>query len=545
MEVNETFDPILEEPQKPARQPNPVLLSILLLVLGAVLPMMILYADNTGIRVIEVLLPVGILLVLALVLFAVFQLIFRRAVLSALLSAVIVLFIMNYHLFYALTSRLMKDPAAIWVALVLWVLILGGILFALMKLRKAEFLPQIAQIAAIVLGVLFLYNVIQVIPGWKRGAKLAAATPDLSPEGRPVLVSQEEMKSHTVEQNGRNFYWFLLDEMADAYTMEHYFDTDITPFLTYLKDKGFSVSSASYSNTNKSTYAAIDLATLNYFSDEYMTRIAALEEGVLLDGRLRARNGELYQTLLSMGYDLYQVSSHTKHYSMLTELQPQTLMEKMLVSTTVDGLSVLDVAEDMSVFSVASRLADHLGDDSISSRIFNESFRSRVLRVFRYYDDPNNLCFQNKTALFSYLLCPHTPFVFDENGDPVPAIARRDWTDPSHYANQHTYMTKRLTGAIESILSVDPNAIILIQSDHGVRGGFFVDKGVEVELDDQRRIFNALYFGGESVDIEGVSPVNTMRFILTQLGADYPPLNEEGLQHVYYKEQIAIDELEE
>ena len=164
-----------------------------------------------------------------------------------------------------------------------------------------------------------------------------------------------------------------------------------------------------------------------------------------------------------------------------------------------------------------------------------------MLRVFDYYDDPANLCFRDKTALFTYVLCPHTPFVFRADGGVVSSKYRRDWEDVSHYAEQHAYMTTRLQSVVESILSVDPEAVILLQSDHGVRGGFFVGHGLEVEPNDQRRIFNALYFGGEPVDIEGLTAVNTMRYVLTKLGADYPALEDEGIRPFYLDEQSGTD----
>ena len=528
----------LDEKIEP-RKPNVPFLCVLLVLLSAMLPMGILYANNTGIHLIEILLPIGILVAASALVFVVLRLILKASLVAALCTAAIMLMVMNYHLLRELFYLFLPLSAAVWVAFALWVFILAALLYLVLKYRKSAYLPQISQIICIVMAVLMLFNVVRVVPSIVNQAKLQNMASQ-SPDSKPAFVTENEMRTHTVEQNGRNFYWIMLDEYADAFTMDTYFDTDASPFISYLQDKGFSVSSASYSNSNNSTLCAIDAITLSYYSSD-LAKLREEEnaEELSQEGPYMRRTGELYAALQQMGYEIYQVSSHPEHYPVVKELLPQGIGERLLVSTTVDGLSILDITREMSVFSVITQLTQGEGDDdSLSARIFNASFRSRVLRVFDFYDDPANLCFQDKTALFTYVLCPHTPFVFDADGGVVSSQYRRDWEDASHYADQHAYMTVRVQSMIESILSVDPNAVILLQSDHGVRGGFFVGRGLEVELDDQRRIFNALYFGGEPVDIEGLSAVNTLRYVLSEMGANYPALDDAGLMPYYYKDQI-------
>lgn len=525
-----------------SRKPNVPLLCVLLVLLSAMLPMAILFASNSGIRLLEILLPISILVAASAIAFIVLRLLLQESLAAALCTAVIMLLAMNFHLLRSLFDLFLNASAAVYAAFGLWMLILCLLLYLVVKHRTSVYLPQISQILCIVMAVLMLFNVVRVVPRVADQAKLMGMASQ-SPKTKPVYVSAEEMGAHTLEGNGRNFYWIMLDEYADPCTMDTYFGEDSSPFVSFLQEKGFSVSSSSHSNSNNSFLCTVDAVSLSYFSSDAVPlqeakKTAQIEQ----EGNILRRTGALYPALHELGYSIYQVSSHTDHYPVVRELLPQTLGEKLLVSTTVDGLSVLDIAREMSVLSVITTLTQGEGDDdSLSARMFNASFRARVLRVFDYYDDPANLCFKDKTALFTYVLCPHTPFVFSANGGSVSSIYRRDWEDPSHYAEQHAYMTTRAQSMIESILSVDRDAVILLQSDHGVRGGFFVGHGLQVELEDQRRIFNALYFGGESVDINGLSAVNTLRFVLTKLGADYSALSEEGIRPFYYKEQIGTE----
>ena len=525
-----------------SRKPNVPLLCVLLVLLSAMLPMAILFASNLGIRLSEILLPIGILVVVSALVFIVLRLLLKMSLAAALCTAVIMLLVMNFHLLRSLFDLFLNASAAVYAAFGLWMLLLGVLLYLVLKRRSSQYLPQISQILCIVMAVLMLFNVVRVVPRVVNRAQLMGMASQ-SPETMPAYVSAEEMHAHTVDGNGRNFYWIMLDEYADPYTMDTYFGADPSPFVSFLQEKGFSVSSSSHSNSNNSFLCTVDAVSLSYFSSDAVPlqeaeKTAQIEQ----EGDVLRRTGALYAALHELGYSVYQVSSHTDHYPVVKELLPQTLREKLLVSTTVDGLSVLDIAREMSVLSVITTMTQGEGDDdSLSARMFNASFRARVLRVFDYYDDPKNLCFKDRTALFTYVLCPHTPFVFSADGGSVSSKSRRDWEDPSHYAEQHAYMTTRAESMIESILSVDPDAVILLQSDHGVRGGFFVGHGLQVELEDQRRIFNALYFGGESVDIDGLSAVNTLRYALTRLGADYPMLSEEGIRPFYYKEQIGTE----
>ena len=536
-----------EKEKRELRKPNTPLLCTFLILSAAVLPFLILYAGNIGdasnssLRFLEFLLPMGILAVVAFVLFGLGWLILRNPLLSALCSAAIVLLAMNFHLLRALFALFTAEPVTSWLALALWLILLVGVLFLLIRLRKASFLPQIAQILCIVMAVLMLFNAVQIAPSIMTAVQLDGM-PSQSPHEKPVLVSKDEMQSHTVAANGRNLYWILLDEYADAYTMEQYFGVDSSAFIDYLEEKGFAVSTASYSNSNNSIYCAIDAAALRYYTSEVALNPDLLSDEI--EGETLRRSGELYTALHALGYNIYQVSSHPVQYPAVTELLPQPLQEKLMVSTTVEGLSILDLTREMSVLSAFSQMFGNgtkQDNDTFSTRLFNASFRSRVLRVFDYYDDPQNICFRDRTALFSYVLCPHTPFIFRADGSEVSSAYRRDWDDPSHYAEQHAYMTARTKSVIESILSVDPNAVIILQSDHGVRGGLFVGHGLEVELDDQRRIFNAVYFGGEPVEIEGLTAVDTLRYVLTQLGGDYPPLGSEGVVPLYYSDQMKAD----
>lgn len=124
------------------------------------------------------------------------------------------------------------------------------------------------------------------------------------------------------------------------------------------------------------------------------------------------------------------------------------------------------------------------------------------------------------TFTMVYLCFLHQPFIVDANGHEIEGIHAADWDDPQYYLGQYQYATKIMIQMLENILTNDENSIILLQSDHGARG----NKAATWEF--MTSPLNALYYqGNEHINIEGLSPVNTIRLALNQLlGTDFEML---------------------
>ena len=90
-------------------------------------------------------------------------------------------------------------------------------------------------------------------------------------------------------------------------------------------------------------------------------------------------------------------------------------------------------------------------------------------------------------------------------------------------------MTGRLQKVCENIVREDPDAIIILQSDHGQR---FVEN---VTMLDLTNVLNAVYFRGQPIEgIEGRNALNTWRAVLrTQFRLDLPEIKEKRLKNEY------------
>ena len=121
--------------------------------------------------------------------------------------------------------------------------------------------------------------------------------------------------------------------------------------------------------------------------------------------------------------------------------------------------------------------------------------------------------------VFAHIVCPHTSFVFDRKGREVDPFNACNWEDKKYYLEQYIFVSNQMKMVVSHILrdSSQP-PIIIIQSDHGPRGGrgnSSCSQRLEIADVEMHRIFNAYYLPGfdkRNLD-DTMSPVNTFRLI--------------------------------
>jgi len=132
----------------------------------------------------------------------------------------------------------------------------------------------------------------------------------------------------------------------------------------------------------------------------------------------------------------------------------------------------------------------------------------------------------DKLFTFAYVEFPHLPWVVDENGNDLPLSEKQNWENPNTYLGQLKYASKKILEVVEIITEKDPDAIIIIQSDHGYRRPLKVKPEIYDDLDLERKfmtnVLNAVYYKGETVDINTLSSLNTLYVVFNKfLGMDF------------------------
>ena len=330
----------------------------------------------------------------------------------------------------------------------------------------------------------------------------------------------------------------MLDEYAAFDVADRYYGYDNSAFSKFLTSSGFNVSLTSSSLSTATQICMADVVTLNYLSSENRN---------LSYARKALKDALLYDELRGLGYSLYQMSTGPYVFKGIASLRDESEFSANEPETE-DGTTVAEIARDQSILSAFNEIlgassnddkgyvaeeADLLSSDEIIALArhgYVGTIKNR-LSVFDYFDNAAAYAEADRAVIFSYICSPHVPFIFQANGAPAAEGHRADWSNTKYYLDQYRYVTARIEGIIQAIISENPNCIIIVQSDHGVRWHEDCSQPHRFEIapEDETQILNAVYCCGRMLDIEGLTATNTMRLLLTQFGLDYPPLREPDL----------------
>ena len=557
------------------------ILSVFAILAISFLPTLHLYVSNAsdltlGSLMSSVYLFVGI----GMVLFVVLRLLLRKhPFMAGCLSAFITFLIVNFSLISAPFKLFIFNYAiANGVALLFMLLLIAGAWFLLRRLcTDVQIGRGILTVFTIVFVGLNAFNGLQLVfsrPSTTTSSKQTAAEaekpfvadltpiPTIAPTVYITLTSKEDpftpepgaspvpvtatptptatpAPSPTPFKMGEpNIYLLLFDEYASMGAMEKYYDYNCDAMRTFMRAAGINWSEHSYSMTNETKYSMTDLNMMDFVS--YPKSLS-----VLKSMRQKSKIKEVFGKKL--GYELYQYSQNSTWFGYMTSLQNSTNRTKYQ-QTTMDGVESDNIVKDQSILGAFESILGALtpqskitGDSEslqkygyystaeiTSSYAFKQNtYRSdakHVLEILDFYEDANNFKGSQKRAIFSYIKCPHVPFFFDQYGQIRAFKQRMNWNNASLYRDQYIFITKHIVNIFKTIISTDPNSIIIVLSDHGVREhgqGF-----TTITPKDNCWTFLAVYYCGQPLDVEGMSSVNLMRHIATDLGVDMPPVRD-------------------
>ena len=122
------------------------------------------------------------------------------------------------------------------------------------------------------------------------------------------------------------------------------------------------------------------------------------------------------------------------------------------------------------------------------------------------------------TLTVSYIQCPHAPFVYNADGTTRDLSTGWYWRDHSLYPGQLQYINSVILETVDNIQREDPDAVILLLSDHGARvslhmveqfGGPRFDAAAETAV--MQNMLLCVYIPGQRIDIEGDTAINATR----------------------------------
>lgn len=461
---------------------------VLLVILVGLYPYYFLFFRNIGkIRFSETLSVFSILIVFSLLLVALIYLFVRDMFKAGILASVLSVFLLYFENIVKGIERIL--PFAYY-----WhVLYVGLVLFILLAIlisRKVsgQNAIKLCNSLLIVAVGLFLFNLTLAAPNLKEEL--------MNPkEEIPTTMSREEPGNQSQSEIIQpNVYYFIFDEYGGQENLLRYCNYDNTPFIQMLESLGFK---SSRSSMNETSDTLTEIPNLLQLSRVNTIDMSALER------RENFKNPRLIEIMREQGYSINLID--TTNYEFL-------------------DLSVADYFFE-SNFSMTYRTFDsYIWSNSVVYPFINrndhDQEREQILSAFNYAIITPTIQSNNLFTL-GYFYFPHIPYVFDKDGNKTNSSDRTNLKDSEAYLNQLLYANKLIENMLREILDADPNAVIIIQSDHGFRYASHLAYWYKIytynlqdEVDYEHNILNSVRLPEEEIEIEGLSGLDTLKYVL-------------------------------
>ncbi len=299
------------------------------------------------------------------------------------------------------------------------------------KRLNNDVIGQINKVIAAVFGLLILTNVIMAVP------KIFEEVQKSKISNIPVLV--EESKTDRSE----NVYVLIFDEYSGQDALLRYTGYDNSPFYEELVGLGFNVSPHSRNYTTNTNIEITNLLNLS---------LALNNENYSIS----ARNELLKEPAL---FSLFK-----QHDYFVKLIDDQTM-----IPIDVKGIDKIYVGQSNLAKAETFQLVMLKHSAFYPYFTAKEGERAQEIKAL-FYEIVNSSNLQDqKLVTVGYFMFPHLPWVVDENGNQISPTERDNWKNPNAYLGQLKYVSSRILEVVEGIIQKDPDAIIVLLSDHAYR----------------------------------------------------------------------------
>ncbi len=482
--------------------------SYLLVLFFALYPVLAVYTHNVGeLQLHQLGLPLLASLIIAVLAFMLAALVSREKYAAGLLTAMFMLFFWYYGMIHAGVSNIF--PIGHWLFMPLYALLFIFIVYAILKIQKRSLLDNVHTILLVPVGILLLFNLVRLVPAEMQKQQVFSEGAESARMNEGLYLAGDEATP--------DIYILIFDEFASIPTIQEEWGYDHSGFAEGLQEMGFFVAKDSKTRYTNTLRSLPSLMNLTYLEEDLSS--AALYQAY--------DNNFLMDFLDQAGYEIF----------------------------FIDGWGSFEYSfgiEDISFYCMYNtHPEDEVIMDPFHYLLLRQSLLSPLARFFR--DDTSNLYYrvnnyflnfiesfpekanarEHPTLLYSHLMTPHLPFVFDRHGNFMENPTNY-WeyesidneTKKELYLEQYLYISDRILDIGKNILaSSDEEPVIILLSDHGVREQ---STGVASE-EHSHRVLNAIYFPGQNYEAlyDSIAPVNTLRVMLNQFfQQDYTLLDD-------------------
>lgn len=486
-----------------------ILAVALVILVSGFMPLFLFFTNIDSIKFLEIAIFIGAFSAVGIILFVILKLITKSEYKAATITAVVTLIYQNIGRLQPLIGP--------WLVVLLFALLMVGIAFASKKFLSNDIAKTFTPILTLMLTLLCILNTAtsmgKITDKINLNDKVKA---EVSEKFETINSYKDSNKS---PETLPNVYFFIPDEYAGFKSGEKFLGYDNKDFKEFLEANNFSISESSTNYSNGTLECLADVFNLEINeNNRYKTTSEAYCQRKVYDSTLFRMVEDLgYNVRAFQPTDLVAYESHTSQYGKIWsttangDLTVELMLEPTICYPVKDAfMSVLDLFTKDA--SVGKGVVNKLGTSNAEPLMYFTSEDAE------YPEATFNLC---------YSLIPHQPFYFDEDGNFKETNKYlNDWSTKDHYLEQFKYSTKLLTQSIENIIKNDPESIIIIMSDHGLRM-HKVGRDTwmkEMTPKDNADIICAVYCKGEDfADIEGLCGSNVLISVANEAwGYDIP-----------------------
>ncbi len=471
--------------------------SYLLVVLVAVYPVQAIYTHNVQeLDFSQLLMPVIASLAMAALVFTAWRIFTGKPRLAGLLTAIFMLFFWYFGIMREAVSGIIPPDYRIMMPFA--IILYGMIAYGVLKIRKPDVLEKLNAILIVPVSLLVVFNLITLVPAEVQKYRIQGA------EREAGHIHDD--KTFTPTGHQPDIYILVFDEFASIPTMQEVWGYDHSNFVNALHERGFFVAKNSKTRHTNTLRTLPSLMNLTYL-DEDLTAAQLYQE---------YDNNFLMNFLDRAGYEIFFIDGWGSfEYSFSIE----DINFYCMYNTDPEADVIMDPFHYLVMRQTMLSPLTTLFRDNTSNLYYRVN--NYFLNYIESFPGKANAR-EHPTLLYSHLMTPHLPFVFDRHGNFMENPTNY-WeyesidndTKKELYFEQYLYISDRILDITYNILSSsDQEPVIILLSDHGVREQSTGATGKE----HSHRVLNAIYFpGGDySMLYDDIAPVNTLRVMMNQ-----------------------------
>lgn len=400
-------------------------------------------------------------------------------------------------------------------------LIIFGVLYFINSLEKESFIYKFIVVFLLTINIIPFFSLINIF-----------FSNDLEANNELSKVSIDSTINYP------NIYYIILDGYGSDKSIKEYLNYDNSNFTNELEKIGFKVQKNASSNYCRTIFSLTSTLNLNYVHNIIKKEINQQNLNVNLI------NNKVSNILKSYGYTYYIFDSGFG-------IKNKYASNEVLIKTNEIGVlrNLFSTSDNDVLNSFINNSIFIIFKNSILSKFSINNYASKVLDV--YSKLPQIAKLGNKKFVFTHIISPHPPFIFDKNGK-VGVYGKYDPTshgnfnwNPKLYIEQMKFINTRTICALKGIIKNDKKEkIIIIQGDHGTRT--LTETNILNEnqnwIQEEYGILNAIYISNNDKSKKYIydnwkhSSVNTFRIIFDKyFGYNYPLL-ENNKYYAKFKE---------